>query len=426
MLDKAITEYLESKKQDFLDKKITSKTSEVNELIILAEADKKYHLKNWLLSMSEIAAAFFTSHPSKFTHSTPLSKQSKFKAKDLNIVSTKDFVSDGCLKTGNVRIDMDLSGYPDNGASTELFGFLKIELEDTRTVYEHLENNSEYIKDLINSNEIEYKKIIKSFLPTSKSSAATSERIKQVYFPVSDDYHLLSILTPSGIVFKLKDRIDKVRFSIENKHIREELKKPSPKPLTGKFQEIYNLTSMGYGGTNAQNVSVLNNQNRGTSFLISSMPPILEKRQTQPPKTDFFDNCLWAGLFKRDFKQFHEVLSWRKNNKEIRDMRDDIVLNSITRLKRLIENIREINVGWSDSETYNGLELWQKIWLDNKYAEVREDKEQNQDYLKEAQSHFSSWFIGNYKHTTKDNKLLGDDDIEQIKKILNEEQELLQ
>ncbi len=44
----------------------------------------------------------------------------------------------------------------------------------------------------------------KSFLPAEKSVKATSERIKQVYFPVTDGYHLLSVLTPSGITFKLK------------------------------------------------------------------------------------------------------------------------------------------------------------------------------------------------------------------------------
>jgi len=106
-------------------------------------------------------------------------------------------------------------------------------------------------------------------------------------------------------------------------------------------------------------------------------------------------------------------------------MRDDIVLNSITQLKRLVDNIREINSGWSDSETYESLALWQKVWLDDKYSELRSDKKQNQDYLSKAQSYFANWFIGNYKHAIKDNKLLGDDDIAQIKKVLKEERELL-
>jgi len=425
MLDKAITDFLENRKQEFLTKKITQKISEENKLKLTEEASKKYTFESWLLSMIEVANDFFTTHPSKLTHSTPLSKQSKFKAKDLNIVSTISYTSDGYLKTGNVCVDIDLSGYPDNGASTELYNFLNIDLEDKRTVLEHFKDNSEHIQEQINSTNINYLILRNSFLPAKKVAKATSERMKQVYFPVRDNYHLLSVLAPSGIIYKLKQKINDTRFSEENRFIRDELKKASPNSLVGKIEDIFDLTAIGYGGTNAQNVSVLNNQNGGVSFLLSSLPPSLEKRQTQPPKTDFFNDCLWEGLFKRDFEQFHQVLSWRKNNKEVRDMRDDIVLNSITKLKRLVDNIREINAGWSDSNTYDGLALWQKIWLDDQYIEIRNDKKQNNDYLIKTQSYFANWFIGNYKHSTKDNKLLGDDDIAQIKKILNEEQELL-
>lgn len=423
MLDKAIAEFLDNKKQDFLTKKITAKTSEENKLKITEEGNEKYQLENWLLSMIEIAATFLTTHPSKLTHSTPLSKQSKFKAKDLNLVATMEYTSSGYLKTGSVRVDMDFSGYPDNGASTELHGFLNIRLKDKRSIFEHFENNSEYIQGQINLTNVDFLMLRKSFLPAEKAAKATSERIKQVYFPVGDDYHLLSVLTPSGIIFKLKERIN--QLSKNNRIIRDELKKKSSEAMTRKIEDIYDITSIGYGGTNAQNVSVLNNQNGGVSFLLSSMPPTLEKRQTQPPKTDFFSNCLWVGLFKTDFEQFHKVLVWRKNNKEVRDKRDDIVLNSITRLKRLTDNIREISKGWSDSNTYDSLAHWQKIWLDQQYVEIRHDEKQNQNYLTKAQSYFANWFIGNYRHTTKNSKLLGDDDIAQIKKILNEEQELL-
>ena len=82
MLDKAITEFLENKKQDFLGKKITSKTSEENKLKLSKEASEKYLFENWLKSIIKTANAFFTTHPAKLTHSTPFSKQSKFKAKD--------------------------------------------------------------------------------------------------------------------------------------------------------------------------------------------------------------------------------------------------------------------------------------------------------------------------------------------------------
>jgi len=101
-------------------------------------------------------------------------------------------------------------------------------------------------------------------------------------------------------------------------------------------------------------------------------------------------------------------------------------LNAMSRLQRLVARIRDIPAGWSDSESYNGLLHWQKIWLDEKYTQIRHDKMQNADYINQVQSYFSHWFIGQYKLTIKDNKLLGDDDIEHIKQVLGNEREVLQ
>ena len=301
---------------------------------------------------------------------------------------SKDSFPDGFLKTGNVDVDMDLSGYPDNGNSTELYNFLKIPLEDGFTIYQHLVKDTDYIKKQFKVTNIEYKKIKSSLLPKTKDSNITSERLKQVYFPVDGNYHLLSALTPSGIIYKLKQRINSIRFSDENKAVREALSKHTA--IKGKIEDIKNLTAMGYGGNNAQNVSVLNNQNGGVSLLLSSLPPQLTKRKTQPPKTNFFESCLWANLFKENFAEFHKILVWRKNNIAIRDKRDGVVLNSIFKVQRVINNIRDAGIGWSESETYAGLEHWQKIWLDDQYQDIRDDSKQNQDYLKQAQSGFAN------------------------------------
>ncbi len=415
MLDKAIAEFLDSKKQDYLKKNLKPNSSEEDKQGFTQKASEKYDLENWLIDASQRAKQLsLTSHPAKFVHPN---------AKTSSIIVDAKKDNDGLLRSGNVEVELDAFG---NAAALDVEKFLRIKLADKNTVFQHLEQNTETIKQQFKTGNTEFEKIREGFMQIKLSDLEqTSEKLKQVYFPVGNDYHLLSILNASGIIFKLKQKVNALRFSEENKALREELKKAKPSQAEGKIVEIYDLTSVGYGGTQAQNISTLNAQNRGISLLLSSMPPTLEKRQTQPPKTDFFNDCLWEGLFKRDFEQFHQVLSWRKNNKEVRDMRDDIVLNSITKLKRLIDNIRGISVSWSDSETYDGLVVWQKIWLDDQYIEIRNDKKQNNDYLSKAQSFFANWFIGNYKQSMKDNKLLGDDDIAQIKKVLNEEQELL-
>jgi CRISPR-associated protein Csy1 len=415
MLDKAIREFLENKKQDYLKKKTKPDTSDEDKQQFIQEANEKYSLENWLIDASKRAKQLsLTSHPAKFVHPNA-------KASSIIVNAKKD--NDGLLRSGNVEVELDVFG---NAAALDVEKFLRVELHDNKTVLQHLEQNTELIKQQFETTNTKFEAIRNGFMQIKHSDLdQTSEKLKQVYFPVGEDYHLLSILNASGIIYKLKEKVNGLRFSKENKALREELKKAKPAEIKGNITDVLGLTSIGYGGTKPQNISTLNNQNGGVSFLLSSLPPTLIKRRTQPPKKDFFNDCLWTGLFKRDFEQFHKVLSWRKNSKEVRDRRDDIVLNSITQLKRLIDNIRELNKGWSDSETYDALVLWQKIWLDEQYSELRNDKKQNQDYLTKAQSYFANWFIGNYKHVTKDSKLLGDDDIAQIKKILKEEQELL-
>lgn len=415
MMDNAISEFLENKKQDYLKKKVKANTSEDEKLNIEQEAQEKYSLENWLIDASKRAKQLsLSSHPAKFVHPD---------AKASSIIADSKQDADGLLRSGNVDIELDVFG---NAAALDVEKFLRISLKDDKTVLQHLEENTESIQQQFSPSGVAYEEIRTGFLQIKHSDLnQTSEKLKQVYFPVEKGYHLLSPLIPSGIIFKLKQRINDLRFSNENKALREELKKAKPEPVGGKITEIYDLTATGYGGTQSQNISIQNAQNGGVSFLLASMPPPLEKRPIQPPKRDFFESCLWDGLFKTDFVQFHNILSWRKNNLEVRDKRDDVVLNAISKVKRLLDRMREITPGWSKNDTYSNLPGWQKIWLDDDYAAIRDDEKQNQNYLTQAQSYFANWFINHYKQATKDNKLLGDDDIAHIKDLLKQEQALL-
>lgn len=415
MLDEAIVSFLDDKKQRFLKNKIKANTCEEDKIKLNEESQEKYKLENWLLDASNRAKQLsMTSHPPKFIHPD---------AKTSSIIASNKKENDGLLRSGNVTTEIDVFG---NAAALDVEKFLRIELQDNKTILDHLDENTDFIKEQFRTNKLEFEEIRKRFMKIKHSDLnQTSDKLKQVYFPVNGDYHLLSILNASGIVFKLKKRINDLRFSDENKMLREEKKKIKPTQIKGKITEIYSLTSIGYGGTQSQNISILNARHGGVSFLLSSIPPVLEKRRTQPPKTDFFENCLWPKLFETNFEQFHLALISQENNKKVREHRDDIVLDSIWKIQRLIENIRSLGVGWSETETYSGLVQWQKIWLDEKYSNIRQDPEQNHNYLLKVQTYFANWFIGNYKKVIKENKQLGDDDIDQIKKILKLEQELL-
>ena len=430
MLDKAVLEFLEKLKEEWLRKQIAPKITEDKINKLKHDADEMFS-KSWLekiiknLSNSkDVGRLKYTTHPPKFSHPDAKLDAINFESKNKR---------GNFLATGNL-VCVNLDMYSNSGAAylkkdyIYVYEFLVSKLQDDRMVVDHLRASTPEVQDIFAQLNIN-----KSFAEVSTAliglvnlnqPTETSGKIKQIYFPVAENYHLLSLLAASPLMTELKTRINHLNFSDKNEEVRAALKNKSP--VKAELNVILNLTKIGYGGANKQNISVLNNKDGGYFYLLSSTPPLLEKRQTQPPKIDFFENCLWVGLFKKDFVDFHKVLSWRKNNKDIRDMRDDIVLNALTRVKRLMEQIRAIQAGWSDSKIYDDLDHWQKVWLDEKYAEIRNDSKRNHDYLSKSQSYFANWFIGYYKQTTKDNKLLGDDDIEHIKKILSEERELLE
>src|SRR5690606_1773959 len=126
-----------------------------------------------------------------------------------------------------------------------------------------IEQDSHLAQQLLNVKAEPYSTLKAGFLAMTNSDtdSVTSSKIKQVYFPVDDNYHQLSILSASGIMFELRKRIDNIRFSEEAKAAR--VCEKNNEISKGGYKQLVNITTIGYGGTKPQNISVLNNQNGG-------------------------------------------------------------------------------------------------------------------------------------------------------------------
>ncbi|TOM55970.1 type I-F CRISPR-associated protein Csy1, partial [Vibrio parahaemolyticus] len=74
-------------------------------------------------------------------------------------------------------------------------------------------------------------------------------------------------------------------------------------------KEIYGLTTIGYGGTKPQNISVLNNQNAGKAHLLPSLPPQIAQRKRRLPTYDFFTNTVNPWQVKETLEAFHGLIS---------------------------------------------------------------------------------------------------------------------
>jgi CRISPR-associated protein Csy1 len=194
----------------------------------------------------------------------------------------------GLLRSGNIKIDLDVVC---NAASLGVDKFLRLELDNNLTILQNLEQNTDYIRTQFGVDNFD--EIRNNFLKIKKSGLTTksSDKLKQIYWSVGDDYHLLSLLTPSAIVYKLKQRINEnfQPFSERNEQEKEKAEQAvkDKKELKGDLNSIWNLTEIGYGGAKPLNISVLNNQNGGIAYLLSSMP-LISNSTNAPIRFVFF------------------------------------------------------------------------------------------------------------------------------------------
>ena len=414
MLDPAIQNFLNERKENWLKKKINSNTSDEDKAVFEQQALDTFSLATWLPDAARRAQQLsIVSHPGKFSHPS---------AKISSIIANSQRSADGFLRTGNVDAALDVLG---NAAALDVYKFLSLTLSNNQTVLVHLEQKTPEIEKQLTIPSVPFSEIEQGMLGIKQdddSATKTSGKVKQIYFPVDENnYHLLSIVTPSNLMFKLKECINTMRFSEDAKAIREA--KKNKRHDENDLSEVYGLSVVGFGGTKPQNISVLNNQNGGVAYLLPSMPPVLNRRTIQPPKTNFFTNTLWAKAYQKDFKKLHALFTSDANNMHIRNQRDRLTRNIIYQVSDRLWMIRYLEAGWSESDTYQQLPKYQKIWLDRFYADTRED---NIDWLDAVKDELSLWFLHAYKKVM-DNKALslGDEQLPYFKSMIEDCEEAL-
>jgi CRISPR-associated protein Csy1 len=391
MVDPAIDVFFTERKEAWLKKNLKSSMGESEVREKQLECDQVFSPETWFPNAAKRAGQMsLATHPCTFSH--PSSRKNKNGYATPVIADACKKRVDGYLRSGNVVVETDALG---NAAVLDVYKFLTLEMEDSKKLIEHIQEDSKLAVGLLTIQTANYESLKSGFLKMTESDdnsdTITSSKIKQVYFPVNDSYHQLSILSNSGIIYELKKRIDNLRFSDEVKELRE-LKRNKVYSERG-FAELYNLTTIGYGGTKPQNISVLNNQNAGKAHLLMSVPPTLQKRNIHFPKENFFRESFRYYEYREVFDALHKLFKTDYNNKRIREGRD-------YRLQDLMDRI--INKMWAvravSKEQYwpehSKLKPHQKIWLCDEYYQTREDENVWLDKLCEE---IASWTIRTYE-----------------------------
>lgn len=386
MLDPAITAFLNERKLLWVSKKFKGDITPTEKVILEQHASEAYTLHNWLFLAAQRASQLSAStHPGKFSHPD---------VKINPIIATPERNPDGFLRSGNVSVIPDVYG---NAAALDVYKFLNLKLTDGETIMSHLERQSSEIKAQFDLPEATFNVIAKGLFALKKTNEPiknTHGKIKQVYFQVNTEiYHLLSILTPSSLVFKLKERINNLRFSLHARTARDA--KKANQFFAGGFSEIENLTLIRYGGTKPQNISVLNNENGGTAYLLSSLPPDLNSDTLRLPQACFFESYLDLTNFQDIFETWHQQKIALGNNKtpDAKNAYDQCIRHIIYRIADSVWQIRQAKAGWSLGEAYRHLPRYQKFWLDQRYANKRKAWS---NYLVTVKQNSAAWLLNQY------------------------------
>jgi CRISPR-associated protein Csy1 len=265
---------------------------------------------------------------------------------------------DGFVRTGNEVVEFDIHI---NATKLKVFKFLSLNLNSVFFLDLIRDANIKVISKVLQASEAAVCEWVNNFtLAINKQDKRTHFAIKQIYFPVGSDYHQLSVLTPSGLVFCLINKIDNINDRSKEAYIGKNAKKKNLSAESG-FSSVLNLTVTRHGGEHPKNISGLNNKYQ-SYYLLPSSPPQLKNRNIHFPHTDFFSQTVNYFQCKNQFYQLHKLYSRDDNNMHIRAERDEYYQSVIDHIIEKMWQVRSIALE-QYNPSVNQLHLSQKTWL---------------------------------------------------------------
>ncbi|HGF3720474.1 TPA: type I-F CRISPR-associated protein Csy1 [Vibrio parahaemolyticus] len=417
MIDPAIEAFFAERKEAWLKKNMSTAMDEQQLREKQQECEQNFSLSNWLPDAAKRAGQIsISSHPCTFSHPSARKNKNGYVS---SVIAKNRPQADGFLRSGNVSVEVDALG---NAAALDVYKFLSLEMADRRSLLTHIEQGSELAQGLLTQPNTDYQTLREGFLKMidTDQEAISSSKVKQVYFPVAEgEYHLLSLLTHSGHLFELRQRLDALRFGEEVKQARECRKNGQFYP--DGYQEIFGLTTIGFGGTKPQNISVLNNKNAGKAHLLASTPPELKPRNLRLPTTDFFKESFTAWQAKETLEALHRLFKTDYNNINIRDGRDyriqeyvDLVIHKMWQVRLFLADYQ--------GDLSSDLKPEQKFWL---YPEYEQYRLEENEWLEGIIRQISRSLIFNYSKVTNNSTALADDELLAIERVVRDNKEAL-
>lgn len=260
-----IAEYIAARRQTKLEAfdKEAAKRDEADRAALAGERrelELRYELQTWLTDAARRAGQIsLVTHAAKFTHG-----DSKSSSLYSETTQKEGYLSSAALDD----IEPDAVG---NAAALDVAKLLQTRVEGD-SLLACLKRGDYSPLAAFTKDAAQLEEWIIGFSRTLKPGEPTSHKLaKQNYFPVGDDYHLLSPLFATSLVHAYHQKMIAFRFGDDvnaiRKARREKTWHPQPHVLFPESAEMH------FGGTKPQNISYLNSVRGGRVWLLSAQPP---------------------------------------------------------------------------------------------------------------------------------------------------------
>ena len=340
----------------------------------LAELQEKFAVEEWL----EDAAA----RAEQITLVTHSPKQMNSNAKgatgilcDLDSKQPgENLVTSFSIKRGPETAAGDVLG---NAAALDVNKFLCTTVDGT-TLLTRLMRKDEHLLQALSEDPGRAEELFNGFAAFFQGEKPAAHTLtKQLYFPTGDgEYHLILPLHASLLIHAIYTEINTDRFGETAREAREARKKRQCHDA--EIHDYPNLGIQTFGGSKPQNVSQLNSERHGRSFLLPSFPPTWESRNFTAPlnATSIFRRIIPR---RREFQHwFNALADYEKlpkpDNMDTRHGRDNLLAAMVDAVLFYAMHIRALEPGWSNASECK-LSKPEKIWLDpgsNENAPERE------------------------------------------------------
>ena len=380
-----------------IENKEHEKVSELKETLV--DAKEKYSVAHWIpdAAIRMAKQLNFGTHISKGVH--PDAKGDNVSFKSINNLPE--------AIVGTHSIDSSYIDANGNAAALPLAAFFDFEINETTKICDLiLADNTNFIASLNNDQTLAstYQQTFKEALQNKITEPVTHERNKQTLWVTNAyeetdieqlDYINIVPLYPSVLTHEVYQRINRLKFSDENKAARDNRFKKTAEQQP--YVSLNDLATVQLGGTKPQNVSLFMSKQGGRNYLFPSLPPII-KHERNFKLSKFANSIFSIGMeynAREAIQSIFKSIKDTRNIVDVRDARKRAIDEVLYQIFAAAEDIRTtLPAGWSKDYELDRIE---KLWLDPKRAdlegetEFKAEREEDDDWHSQIVHRFARW-----------------------------------